>query len=161
MNDKNFFQENVIVIIDSNGNIFPIKRIKDEYYHYSVFTRASKLIPNLLDNFDLETNSKSGYKISLFVAAKGYVVFWPINTNYDGTMVVSIPKIPTEIQIQKTKEFMELLIGKEVYVNMCYFNDQNISLADTKFLSESGKFKESYDILMNYFNEFNSNSKNI
>ena len=149
---SNFFDKNIIAIINSDGEIIGIEKKDGEFNHEEVFKRAENQIPNLLNGFLKKLSTSSGFEIASFVAAKGNIVFWPSSIINPDDMLISLPQKATTPQIQKAYQLLDLVKDLEIYAAISYFNDEKSDIT-TKTLSISDDSNERYQNLLNYLNK--------
>ena len=155
MLDNNRFKENVITIIDSEGNIIDTKRKQNESTHPQVFTRIEhEQIPGLFDNYKLDMKISSGFELAGFVAANNYCVFCPTDINNNECMILFLPKIPTKEQCEKVKEILSQMRNSELYATVCSFKKRNSpTVLSTSLSSADGDFMKTYAKIIQYLDK--------
>lgn len=116
--------ENVLIVIKEDGEIIYLPRVEGEKDHHEAYERLSKLIPGLLDGFEMELNESPGFELANHVAATGRAVIWPSDiTDAETTMfVVTLPKPLSNNTALSVSNLLPVLIGREVYANTAHFS---------------------------------------
>lgn len=142
MGDKDFFEDNVFLLIRNDGEVVILPRVKNEKNHCDAFKRLEKLVPGIFYGFNEEEQPKSGFEYSAFLGAVGDVIIWPTNINLPETLVVTMPKILSSNQVTKLKEFYFILNNHVVFVNIAGFKNKSLVRVIKDTISNSGEAEE-------------------
>ena len=122
---SNFFNDNIVAIINESGEIIGVERKNDERYHSDVFKRIDKeIIPNFLDDFILVPEAYGGHDYATVTAMNGKAIFIPVSMN-DSSMIVAVPNIMTTKQKNSVEELLGELDNSIVYLLECINNSQD------------------------------------
>lgn len=155
MKKNNRFDENVITIIDTNGEIIDAKRQNNEKSHPQVFKRIeSERIPGLFEKYVLDMDKSSGFELAGFVAANNYCVFCPSDVNNNENMILFLPKVPTREQCEKIKSILLEISNLNLYSMVCSFKKRNsATVVSTSLSSSNGNFLETYSKIIKYLDK--------
>ena len=144
-NQYGLFNKNLILVIDEFGSIYSVPYNKEDFYYWEVFARLNdKIIPNILDGYERTMEESSGLDLSLFIASRGYAVFWPYAIGDPSIMIITSPRIPTDSQADQIKNCFNFLDSDKVsFVTSEYetpsliscvniFDSVNLSIATKK-----------------------------
>ena len=117
---NNYFDENIIGIIEKDGNIINIKKQPQELYHFQTFLRvASDYIPDLFDGLPLDPRAYTGYQYATLIAKKGYAIFVPASFSHKDVMILSLPKDISQSQKEVIESLLPQLFHSYLYILVC------------------------------------------
>lgn len=159
--DNKLFIENCLIVINEDGTITKVPRVMQERNHRDAFFRLNRENPSTLTYFPWEELYHcDGYEFANYVAAIGKVIFWPTSIDSPEYMMVTLPEMPTNKQVQSIYNIFPLLKKSIVDSYVTHFTSPYTLEFVVKELSSSGNYDDALRGIVNYVKEVTLRHKN-
>lgn len=150
LNKHDFFEENSILVIDSDGKAIALPRVEAESNHSQAFLRLEKEFPGILDDYPEDIKSSGGFELASFIGAHGFAVIWPSDINNPNIMIVTLPYMTLPAQGRTVCGYLPFLEGRDVYASVVRFKKYRSSKVVKESLAGSGDYFEAVDKITDY-----------